>query len=56
LYEYKGSVGKPEGIISLGRPDENKRIILIRILEKWGEKVCTGFIWLRIWIRLLFTQ
>jgi hypothetical protein len=47
-YAYKVLVGRPEGkrpLVNIGR---NGRTILELILEKWGRKLWTGFIWLRI--------
>jgi len=38
-------VGKPEGkeLIAVGG-----RVILKWLFKKWGCRVCTGFVWLRI--------
>jgi hypothetical protein len=44
---YNILVWKPEGKRSLRRT-RRRRIILEWILGKYGGKLCTGFIWLRI--------
>jgi hypothetical protein len=41
-------VGKPEGRDHSEDLDIDRRIILEWILGKWGERLWTGFIWLRI--------
>jgi hypothetical protein len=45
---YKILVGKFEGKRPLGRSRLGGKIILQWVLGKIGEKVLTGFIWLRI--------
>jgi hypothetical protein len=46
---YNILVGKPEGKRPLEDVDIDGKIILQCISGKWGERVWTGFIWLRIW-------
>ena len=40
-------VGKPEGRNHLENPSVDGRIILKRIVRKWGMGTLTGLIWLR---------
>jgi hypothetical protein len=44
---YKSLVGKPERKTPFGRPCVDGRIIIKLFLEKYDERVWTGFIWLR---------
>jgi hypothetical protein len=45
---YSILVGRPEGKNHFENLDVNRKIILERILGKYGRKLWTGFIWLTI--------
>jgi len=45
---YRALLGKPHGKNNLGDPGVDGRIILRWIFKKWGVRVWTGSIWLRI--------
>jgi hypothetical protein len=49
INEYKTSVGKPEMERSFGRPKHRWEIKMENILGKYGGKLWTGLIWLKIW-------